>query len=134
MKGTGLFCAIAGSGDAATGLLLVSAPALVLRLLGIAHADGESLVFLRFVGVFVGCVGLAYFYPWLMRDRLRRAGRVVAAFEITAGFRLAVALFLGVAVAAGALDLPWVTVGVYDAVVGLVQLGLLARGEPGHVG
>ena len=133
MKGARLFCAIAGGGDAATGLLLVAAPALVLRILGIAHPDG-SLVFLRFVGVFVGCVGLSYLYPWLLRDGFRRAGRVAAAFEITAGVRLAVALFLGVAVAAGALELPWATVGVYDAVVGLVQIGLLARGEAGHVG
>lgn len=128
-----VFCVIAGVGDAATGLLLVSAPALVLRLLGIEHPDGD-LVFLRFAGVFVACVGLSYLYPWFLRDGFRRAGRVVAAFEITAGFRLAVALFLGVAVAAGALELPWVTVGVYDAVVGLVQIGLLARGEAGHVG
>jgi hypothetical protein len=128
-----LFCAIAGSGDAVTGLLLVAAPALVLRLLGIARPDGD-LVFLRFAGVFVGCVGLSYLYPWLLRDRFRRAGRVAAAFEITAGFRLAVALFLGIAVASGMLELPWVTVGVYDAAVGLVQVGLLARGEVGHVG
>ena len=32
------------------------------------------------------------------------------------------------AVAAGALDLPWMTVGVYDAVVAMAQLGLLAQG------
>ena len=45
-----------------------------------------------------------------------------------------VALFLGIAVAAGALELPWVTVGIYDALVGLAQIGLLARGELGRVG
>ena len=129
--GARLFCAIAGGGDAVTGLLLVSAPALALRLLGIPHPGGD-LIFMRFVGVFVGCVGLSYLYPWLLRDGLRRARRVVTVFEITAGFRLAVALFLGIAVAAGSLELPWMTVGVYDAIVALAQIALLVRGEIGH--
>ena len=132
-RGACLFCAIAGGGDAATGLLLLAAPRLVLRLLGIPHPGGD-LVFLRFVGVFVGCVGLSCLYPLFLRDRLRRARRVVAAVEMTAMFRLAVALFLGVTVAAGALELPWLTVGVYDAIVALAQIGLLARGEFGHEG
>ena len=129
-RGAFLFCAIAGGGDAAAGLLLVSAPALALRLLGIPHPGGD-LLFLRLAGVFVGCVGLSYLYPWLLRDRLRRAHRIVAAFEITAGFRLAVALFFGVALAIGSLELPWVTVGLYDAIVALAQIGLLVRGELG---
>ena len=47
---------------------------------------------------------------------------------MTAGFRLAVALFLGVAGAANERDLPWMAVGIYDAVVATVQLGLLSRG------
>lgn len=122
-----LFCLVAGGGDAVTGLLLVAAPALVLRLLGIAAPSGD-LAYLRFVGVFVGCVGLAYLWPWLSRDAGRRSRRIVSAVEMTAGIRLAVALFLGVAVAAGTLDLPWITVGVYDALVATAQLGLLARG------
>ena len=131
--GARLFCAIAGSGDAAAGLLLVSAPALALRLLGIPHPGGD-LVFLRFVGVFVGCVGLSCLYPLPLRDRLRRTRRVAAALEMTAMFRLAVALFLGVAVMVEALEPPWLTVGAYDAVVALAQIGLLVRGEPGHGG
>lgn len=117
-----LFCAIAGGGDLATGLFLIAAPALVLRLLGIPHPEGE-LVFLRLVGVFVGCVGLSYLYPWIFKNRLR----IAVAFEITAIFRLAVALFVGITVALGVLEMPWVTVGAYDAIVALVQIGLLAR-------
>lgn len=128
MRGRGplLFCLFAGGGDAATGLLLLAAPRLVLRLLGAADPGGD-LILLRFVGVFVGCVGLAYLSPWLSRGR-RRERRLVSAGEMTAGVRLAVALFLGFAVMTGRLDLPWATVGAYDALVASAQIGLLARG------
>ena len=117
-----LFCLFAGLGDAATGVLLIAAPGLVLRLLGIGPVTDQ--VFLRFVGVFVGCVGLAYLYPWV----LRRRGRLQAAIEITAGVRLAVAAFLAVAILRGAMDEAWIPVGAYDALVGAAQLALLARG------
>jgi hypothetical protein len=122
VRAPALFCLIAGLGDAATGILLIAAPALVLRLLGISGPADD--VFLRFVGVFVGCVGLAYLYPWT----LRRRGRLRAAIEITAGVRLAVAAFLLVAVIRGAMAAPWMTVGGYDALVAAVQLALLSRG------
>lgn len=125
-RGPALFCLLAGGGDLATGLLLLAAPELVLRLLGIARPEG-SLALFRFVGVFVGCVGLSYLHPWL-RGRFYRAQRLAAALEMTAGFRLAVALFLGVAVLANEMDLPWMTVGIYDAVVATLQLGLLSKG------
>jgi hypothetical protein len=116
-----------------TGLLLLATPGFVLRLLGVT-APGEDLILLRWVGVFVGCVGLAYIYPWLLHPWLLRGDdRVRMALEITAGVRLAVALFLGVAVVTGQLDLPWMTVGAYDALVAVAQIGLLARGFFGEV-
>jgi len=127
MRGWGpmLFCLFAGGGDAATGLLLIAAPQLVLRLLD-AEPPAGDLVLLRFVGVFVGCVGLAYLYPWVLRDGARRMHRVVTVLEVTAGVRLAVALFLAFATTTGRLDLPWVTVGAYDALIALAQIGLLS--------
>lgn len=131
-----LFCLLAGGGDALTGLLLVAAPAFVARLLGLGLPQG-GLILLRFVGVFVGCVGFAYLYPWLLFEEggeERRARRIVSALEITAGVRLAVALFLGVAVAAAQLDLPWAAVGTYDAGVAIAQLGLLVFGSFGDEG
>lgn len=127
--GQALFCLFAGGGDAAAGLLLVAAPTLVLRLLGLDRSLAD-LVLLRFVGVFVACVGLAYLHPWLRR-RVPRQSRLLATLEMTAGFRLAVALFLGIAVASSALELPWLEVGFYDAAVALAQIGLLARGAFG---
>lgn len=128
-RGPALFCLFAGGGDAVTGLLLVAAPRLVLRLLGIA-LPAADLVLLRWIGVFVACVGCAYLYPWLLGAGLRRRLRTAA--EITAGVRLAVALFIGIAVASGGLEAPWTTVGVYDALVAAAQIGLLARGFFGH--
>ena len=123
MRATALFCLFAGLGDAATGILLIAAPALVLRLLGISGPLADD-VLLRFVGVFVACVGLAYLYPWVLRTR----GRLRTAMEITAGVRLAVAVFLAVAVLRGAMDEAWIPVGGYDALVAAAQLALLARG------
>jgi hypothetical protein len=126
-RGPLLFCLFAGGGDAATGLLLIAAPALVLRLLGAAPPAGD-LVLLRFVGIFVGCVGLSYLYPWLLAGGARRIQRLGTVLEVTAGVRLAVALFLGFATMTGRLDLPWGTVGAYDALVAIAQIALLARG------
>lgn len=127
-----MFCLLVGGGDAATGLLLVAAPALVLRLLGMERPAAD-LSLLRFVGVFVTCVGLAYLHPWL-RDRAARQPRLLAALEMTAGFRLAAALFLGIAVVSGTLEVPWLRVGLYDAAVALAQIALLARGGFGPEG
>lgn len=126
-----LFCLLAGGGDAVTGLLLITAPGLVISLLHLEIPDG-GLGLLRFVGVFVGCVGLAYLYPWLLTDGQRLERRVATAVEMTAGARLAVALFLGVAVTVGEMDAPWLAVAGYDAALALAQLGLLARGVFGR--
>ncbi|HBL31866.1 MAG TPA: hypothetical protein DD490_34015 [Acidobacteria bacterium] len=125
-RGPVLFCLLAGGGDTATGVLLLAAPRFVLHLLGIPAPEGDP-VLLRFVGVFVGCVGLCYLYPWLLGGR-RRSHRLTAAIEMTAGVRLAVALFLAFAVMFSRLDLPWATVGAYDALVATAQVGLLLRG------
>ena len=126
-----LFCLVAGGGDLTTGLLLLARPATVLRLLGLARPAAD-LALLRFVGVFVASVGLAYLYPWLLRDAARRDRRLAAALEMTAGVRLAVALFIGVTVVAGEMEMPWLTVGAYDALLASAQLVLLWRGAFGE--
>lgn len=130
-RAAALFCLVAGGGDALTGLLLLMAPLLVLSLLGIAKPGASAVPLLRFVGVFVGCVGLTCLYPWLFRGT-RRERRLRAAVEITAGFRLAVALFLGLAVSVGVMQPGWLLVAGYDGSVALLQLGLRSRGTFGH--
>lgn len=120
------FCVAVGASDAGTGALLVGVPGFVLAVPGIPLP--VETVYLRLVGVFVSAVGLTYLYPLLLSDRAAGRARLIAALEWTAGVRLAVALFVAVAVAVGALARAWLLVGFFDAVVGLLQVGLLVRG------
>lgn len=118
-----LLCLLAGSADALTGLLLLASPALTLALMGIAPAVSAP-IYLRFVGAFVGAVGLSYLYPFL-GAAARRASRLRTVLEVTALVRICVALFVSVAVAGRALEPAWVTVAVTDAGLALIQITLL---------
>lgn len=121
----GRYCFLAGAVESLTGLLLVAAPAATVALFGVTDAP-EDPIFLRFVGVFVGTVGLAYLYP-LVLDPSNRPLRRVVVLEVTALVRVMVALFVAVALTVGALALPWATVGLTDLTLALVQLTLLRR-------
>lgn len=116
-----LFAIAAGAGDLGTGLALLAAPELVLRLLALP-AVAEP-VLLRFVGTFVASVGAAYFWPFAA-PASERGDRLRAAFALTALPRFAVAGFLAVSVASGALGAPWLLVGGYDALAAALQLAL----------
>lgn len=121
-----LFVLAAGSCDALAGAGLLVAPALVLRLLAVPVPAGD-LFALRFVGVFVASVGLAYLAPLGAPAGARREARLAAALELTAGVRLAVAVFLAAAVASGQPP-GWLVVACTDAAVATSQLVLLGRG------
>lgn len=111
-----------GAMDALTGLLLVACPATTLGLLGITPPAGDALLFLRWVGVFVGSVGLGY----ALALRGPREGAAVWAF--TALARALVAVFVTVNIVVGALDPHWFGVAATDAVVAAVQVfGLWRR-------
>ena len=112
-----------GSMDALTGLLLVIAPAGVLRLLKIEAPSADALVFLSWIGVFVMAVGLSY---GLALGRHRGRGETVWAF--TALVRMLVALFLTVKIVGGALDSAWAVVALSDASVAVVQIVILRKG------
>lgn len=120
-----LFCWLAGACDGATGLLLVASPRLALELMGVAPAPVEP-IYLRFVGVFVGGVGLAYLYPWALA-RSRRWLRVLTVLEVTTGLRLAVGAFVVASVAAGTLVPGWLVVAVTDLGLAAAQIVLLWR-------
>jgi hypothetical protein len=106
-------------------VLLVVAPALTLRLMGIERVPADP-TFLRFVGVFVGGVGLSYLYPWVL-DARRRDQRVRTVLEVSAGLRLLVAAFVFASVATGALVARWSMVAITDLAFALVQLAWIAR-------
>lgn len=105
--------------DAVTGLLLVVAPELVLRMLRIPSPSPDALVFLSWIGVFVAGVGLSY----AMALGKRARGETVWAF--TAMMRILVALFLMVKILEGSLLAVWGVVAVSDALVGVFQIVLI---------
>ncbi|MBK1883058.1 hypothetical protein JIN85_11570 [Luteolibacter pohnpeiensis] len=104
-----------GAMDASTGLLLVTAPVVTLKWMGIPPLDQAAWVFLSWIGVFVAAVGLSY--GWVFRGE--REGETVWFF--TGLVRLLVAVFLVVKILGGALPMAWITVAITDAVVGAGQ-------------
>ena len=108
-----------GTMDAFTGLLLVFAPAMTLRLLGIEPPGQDALVFLSWIGVFVGAVGLSY---GLALINPRRGATV---WTFTALVRTLVGIFVSCRIAAGDLALPWALVAVADLAVAGFQFAAL---------
>ena len=112
----------AGAMDLATGLGLVALPAWTLARMGVAVPGAEALVFVRFVGAFVGAVGATYLWAAMRpRERLR------VVFGATLWLRGAAGTFTGVAVAAGMLERGWVAVTLTDWSLGIVQAWLLGK-------
>lgn len=135
-----VYCWLAGLCDLLTGILLVLSPETVLAMLGLPEVSEP--IFLRYVGVFVANVGLAYSLPWWPRgsgwsphgrgaSSVRASGVTQAieqVFALTALVRLSVASFLFVAVLADALAGPWLLVGLTDLALAGVQIAWLRRG------
>jgi hypothetical protein len=120
---------IAGSMDFATGVGLVFAPRLVLPLMSVAVPAGDALVFLRWVGAFVGAVGASYLLA-LVRGGTERLKSVL---EFTILFRLAAGGFSGAALVLGWLPAAWTSVPVADLALVAVQVWLLRKGGWDHV-
>lgn len=118
-----LYALLVGGMDFATGAGLVFAPQCVLPLLGVVPPDGAALVFLRWVGVFVGVVGLSYGWALARKTVGLRAG-----LELTALFRVAVGLFGVTALLRGWLAPAWWSVPLTDLAVAAGQGWLLAKG------
>jgi len=121
------YCLAAGTCDTLTGLLLVSVPLSALSLMGVPDAPAEP-IFLRWVGVFVGSIGLFYLYPFAIGDAARANARWRTVLETTALARFAVALFVAGSMATGALSRHWASVFVTDLALASFQCFLLRRG------
>ncbi len=116
---------LAGLCDLSTGVLLLAAPAFTLRLLFV-HVLPAPLAFARFIGVFVGCIGASYLWvglrwPFSANMPPASSARWQLQWQLTAGVRTAVALFLLAEVLSGALEAAWLTVALSDAAFAAVQ-------------
>lgn len=123
-----IYCLLAGGCDTLTGLLLVASPSTTLAILGVGQPtpDDPATFFLRWIGVFVAAVGMAYLYPLLLPPSARRR-RLRPVLELTTLVRLGVALFLAARLVGGDADPAWVTVMLTDLGLALFQLEILRR-------
>ncbi|HVU32407.1 MAG TPA: hypothetical protein VHE61_03165 [Opitutaceae bacterium] len=113
---------LAGATDFGTGLLLMGAPSIALRLMLIPLPGAEALVFVRFVGAFVAAVGSMYLWAAVRpRERLR------VVLGVTVLPRLFAGTFALVAAWSRRLPLPWLSVTATDYMFVLVQAWLLTR-------
>ena len=124
-----LFQIVAGAGDAATGLLLLVAPSLTLRLMGISRIPGD-LIFVSFIGAFVFAVGLSYLvYLRVPRNEIEMGG-LRAAWLLTGMERMCVAVFIAIAFAGGKMEGAWMTVSIFDFAFAAFQFRALYRRFP----
>lgn len=117
-----LLCA--GALDFCTGLGLVTAPDLTLRLMLAAPVGPEAEVFLRWVGAFVAAVGASYLLAW--RKGTDEAFRGV--LSATIPFRLAAGLYSAWALGTGRLSPQWASVPATDLALVALQSWLLRKG------
>ena len=111
-----------GSMDSLTGVWLIFYPAGVLSLLGIAPPNGEALIYLSWIGVFVLSVGLSYGLA------LGKRGWAEATWIFTSGTRILVAVFLAAKILDETLVKPWALVALADATVAIIQIAILRAG------
>lgn len=114
----------AGALDFGTGLGLVTAPGLMLRLMGAGTLAAEPTIYLRWIGAFVAAVGFSYLWALGRRD----VALLRHVLELTIFFRLAAGAYSAWAVASGALPLAWVSVPLTDFFLAATQTWLVRRG------
>lgn len=115
---------LTGFSDAATGVMLIVAPALTLALMHL-QADSGQLVYLSFVGAFVFSVGVSNLYGARVAWRGSAMRDLEMVWLLTAFTRASVAVFVLGQVFEGALAAGWLSVAAFDGACVLVQaLGL----------
>ena len=118
---------IAGLADSLTGIFLIADPGLTLRFMGVDPIAGGE-VFLRYIGVFVLGVGLAYFIGLNTIRKRNDWWEMRAIWKVTAILRLCVCLFTSIAIARGALGPGWITVPLTDGFFAFLQGGFILAG------
>jgi hypothetical protein len=111
--------------DTITGILLLAAPLLTLRLMRISGVPLEP-VYLRWIGAFVLASGVMYVYPFLPRaGAILRADRFQIVLEATTIIRVCVAATVWAAILARTLPAAWSSVGLTDAAIAAAQLCMI---------
>ena len=118
---------LTGASDTGTGLLLIVAPELTLRLMHL-HAGAEALPFLSYIGAFVLSVGVACLYGGFLAARRTDRAKLEVVWLLTAITRGVVALFIVMKIAAGTLEAGWAIVAVTDGAFTAIQATGLLKG------
>lgn len=118
---------ITGLSDASTGVLLMVAPALTLRLMHL-QAPPDTLIYNSFIGAFVFSVGLACLYGGYLAMHGSCRSRLEMIWLLTALTRASVAIFVAGQVMANTLEAGWLTVAAADGACVLIQAIGLRKG------
>lgn len=116
-----------GASDTSTGILLLAAPALTLRLMGL-HPAADAPPYLSYIGAFVLSVGIACLYGAWLTTRPLYAAKLEVVWLLTGITRASVALFVFTNIFTGALETGWLTVALSDGAFALIQLIGLSQG------
>jgi|BarGraIncu00222A_1022003.scaffolds.fasta_scaffold82207_2 hypothetical protein len=118
---------LTGLSDGSTGVLLIFAPAVALRLMHL-HVSPGALPFLSYIGAFVLSVGVACFYGAFLVTRADFAPKLEVVWLLTAITRGLVAVFVISKIVSGTLEAGWMTVAVSDGALALLQAIGLSQG------
>lgn len=119
--------ALAGLCDAATGVLLLLNPILVMQILGI-NIEPINSIYLKYIGAFVLSTGLSYFIPYIFtKSSLEIIALSKTIWISTALTRLIIFSFVLIAVLTNQLSLNWLTVGFSDLTLAIIQIILLKK-------
>lgn len=127
---TAAYTALAGGMDAVTGPWLVLSPATALAAMGVDPEIDADLLFISFVGAFVGAVGWSYLWALWRWWRGGDTAFLRAVWRVTILFRLASGTYCATQVALDNLSFAWVSVPLADFVFAAVQIWLLRAGWP----
>jgi uncharacterized membrane protein YhaH (DUF805 family) len=111
---------LTGLSDATTGVLLIFAPALTLRLMRL-HEISSALSFLSFAGAFVLSIGIACLYGASLATREDFVPKLEVVWLLTAITRALVAIFITAKIVSGSFEVGWATVAVSDGALALIQ-------------
>jgi len=119
---------VAGICDSGAGLLIIGFPVFTLGLMRITVIP-LPLAFIRYIGVFVLCVGLTYLWTAIRWPLTESTALVwLTQWKITAFIRAMVALFLLWQWIVHGVEAGWGTVMVFDGVFAAIQFIGLEQG------